>query len=130
MITSITNIIITRLMDDLDNINIELEYPSTSAELPCVVVEEGNLTADITTFDSGGYHHTNYTITMDIYTDGTGRVGKAHKIRNDIDSILSGEYRLQRIFSDSIPNMGDLNVYRYRVTYIAKLDKNKTIFRG
>lgn len=117
-------------MDDLDNINIESEYPSTNAELPCVVVEEGNLTADITTFDSGGYQHTNYAITMDIYTDGTGRVGKAHKIRNDIDSILSGEYRLQRIFSDSIPNMGDLNVYRYRVTYIAKLDKNKTIFRG
>lgn len=117
-------------MDELTGVGIEREHPSTGAELPCVVVDEGDLPTDMTSFDSGGFHHTQYTVTMDIYTEGTGKITKAHKIRNDIDSIMSGEYRLQRVFSDSIPNMGDLNVYRYRLSYICKLDKNKTIFRG
>lgn len=132
MIVSITNEIITKLKTEIPNLTILREYPQTTPKFPCVIISEGDLEVDIGTLDSGGYQYNNYEITFDLYTidDGTfGKIEIANKLRVEIDNILSGEYGLQRIGGNPIPNLGDVNIYRYRMTYIGKLDKNKTIYR-
>jgi len=129
MMTSITNNIITDLKTRIPSATTLREYPQTTGDFPYIIVTEGDLSVDVSTMDSGGFHYNNYEITLEIFTDGAGKINQATKIRGQIDDLLGGEYGLERIYSSAIPNMGDLNVYRYRMTYVGKLDKNKTIFR-
>lgn len=129
MMSSITNNIITDLKTHIPSATTLREYPQTTGDFPYIIVTEGNLSVDGSTMDSGGFHYNNYEISLEIFTDGSGKINQATKIRGQINDLLGGEYGLERIYSNTIPNMGDLNVYRYRMTYVGKLDKNKTIFR-
>lgn len=129
MIVSITNEIVDKLESKLEDVVVLREYPDTRAELPCIIIEEGDLPADISTMDSGGYRHVNYSINLEIYTEGTARIKNSYEIRNKVDKILSKDFGLGRTYSKSIPNM-DINVYRYKMVFNGKLDENKTIYRG
>lgn len=130
MITDITNHIVDELTKKLVGVNVVREYPDNPAKLPCIVVEEGDLPVDERTFDSDGYNHTVYSVSLEIYVEGTGKISRTANIRNRIDELLSGQYKMRRTFSNAIPNMGDLNVYRYRMAYSCRLDKNNKIYRG
>lgn len=105
------------------------EYPSTKPNFPCVVVEEGNLPVARETRDSGGFHHTDYSVNIEIFTTGSGKINEMTKLREGIDGIMSGRYGLERILSQSIPNMADISIYRYRLTYVGRIDKNKIVYR-
>lgn len=130
MITNVTNHIVDELTKRLVGVDVVREYPDASVKFPCVVVEEGDLPADERTFDSDGYQHTMYNVSLEIFTEGTGKISRTTNIRSKVDELLSGEYKMRRVFSNAIPNMGDLNVYRYRMAYSCRLDKNNTIYRG
>lgn len=129
MMSSITNNIITDLKTHIPSATTLREYPQTNVNFPYIIVTEGDLSVDSSTMDSGGFHYNNYDVSLEIFTDGTGKINQSNKIRAEINEILGVQYGLERIYSNTIPNMGDLNVYRYRMTYVGKLDKNKTIFR-
>ena len=129
MMVSITNNIITDLKTKFPTTTILREYPLTNPKFPCIIVNEGDLSVDLESMDSGGYHYNNFEVSLEIFTIGTSKINQSNSIRNDINDLLGTGYGLQRIFSDSIPNLVDTNVYRYRLTYVGKLDKNKTIFR-
>lgn len=129
MMSSITNNIITDLKTHIPSAITLREYPQTTGDFPYIIVTEGDLSVDSSTMDSGGFHYNNYDVSLEIFTDGTGKINQSNKIRTEINEILGVQYGLERIYSNAIPNMGDLNVYRYRMTYVGKLDKNKTIFR-
>lgn len=129
MMSSITNNIITDLKTHIPSVTTLREYPQTTGDFPYIIVTEGDLSVDGSTMDSGGFHYNNYEVSLEIFTDGSGKINQATKIRGQINNLLGGEYGLERIYSNTISNMGDLNVYRYRMTFVGKLDKNKTIFR-
>ncbi|HZK00947.1 MAG TPA: hypothetical protein VFC79_13100 [Tissierellaceae bacterium] len=123
------NNIITDLKAKLPNTTILREYPLTNPKFPCIIISEGDLSVDLPSMDSGGYHYNNFEVVLEIYTTGTSKINQSDKIRINVNDLLGVEYGLQRVFSDSIPNMVDLNVYRYKMAYVGKLDKNKTIYR-
>ena len=131
MIQSITNNILLDLREikGLDSKAILREIPQTNPNFPCIVVEEGNLSVSSESRDSAGFHHTNYELNIEIFTRGSGKINEMARLREDIDNIISGNYGLERVFSKRIPNMGDVSIYRYRLTYICKLDNNKIIYR-
>ncbi|HZJ99815.1 MAG TPA: hypothetical protein VFC79_07400, partial [Tissierellaceae bacterium] len=84
MIVSITNNIVTDLKTKYPDIPVLREFPQTNPKLPCIIVDEGDLAIDLGTMDSGGYHHTNYDITLEIYTNGSGKISKSNDIREGI----------------------------------------------
>lgn len=134
MIVSITNNILTDLETKFTGqspeINVVGDFPTTNPSFPIVVVEEGSISSDLDTFDSGGYNTVSYTVTIEIFTSGTGRKTASAKIRKQIQELLAGEYTLRLIQANSIPNFGDTTVHRYRMTYVGRLDENKRIYRG
>ena len=128
MILNITNEIVNELDSKLSDVAVLREYPQTQPKFPCVIIEEGNLDIDLSSMDSGGYKYTNYELTLEIYTTGGTKISKCYEIRSKIDQLMSGQYRFQRIFSDRIPNL-DTNVYRYRMTFVGKIDENRVVYR-
>ena len=81
MMTSITNNIITDLKTRIPSATTLREYPQTTGNFPYIIVTEGDLSVDVSTMDSGGFHYNNYEITLEIFTDGTGKINQATKIR-------------------------------------------------
>ncbi|HZK00946.1 MAG TPA: hypothetical protein VFC79_13095, partial [Tissierellaceae bacterium] len=64
----------------------------------------------------------NYTL-LD-YTKVKGLEGEEHEFQLELGAEgVDGTFGW-KVFSDSIPNMVDLNVYRYKMAYVGKLDKN------
>ena len=108
MMSSITNNIITDLKARIPNATTLREYPQTTGNFPYIIVTEGDLSVDVSTMDSGGFHYNNYEVTLEIFTYGIGKINQATKIRGQINDLLGGEYGLERIYSNAIPNMGDL----------------------
>ena len=130
MIIDITNEILTDIMRELPDVTVLTSYQPTTPKFPTVIVEEASNSDNTRTKDSGGVQHNDISFIIDIYTIGTTRMSDAKKIRNTINSVISGNYGMSRGKSSSIPNFLDDSIYRYRLTYSGTISKSKTIYRG
>ena len=130
MIIDVTNEVLTRLKTELTGIDVVTSYPNYSPDFPIVTLTESSNITDRGTIDSSGQTHSYISLEVEIYTIGSRRMSKAKEIRTQIDTVLSGEYRMIRTFSNAIPNFLDTNVYRYKLIYSFRIDKEKTIYRG
>lgn len=129
MIVDITNEILTEVKNALVGINVLAPYPELVIEPPTVTIEEKLNNTYIPTIDSSGQNHSQITIEINIFTNGSTRINDAKAIRNDIDAIVSDDFGLTRMFSDTIPNFADKSIYRYIMRYDCVVDKNKKIYR-
>jgi hypothetical protein len=127
LIVDITSEIITDLMTEMPTINIENAFPNGVPTFPLVVVQEISNTADTTSKDTSGFHHSSISIQIDIFTNSAYRETEAKGIRNTIDGVLSDEYGLERDFSGQTPNE-DTNVYRYTLRYGGLVDSDRVIY--
>lgn len=130
MIVDITNEVLTDIKAKLNNVTVLSSYQSNISKFPVVVVEELDNSAYLDTKDSAGFQHSNIAFTIEIYTKGNQKMTDAKKIRNDIDEVMSEEYGMTRGRPVTIPNYLDNSIYRYKLTYTGKIDRNKTIYRG
>lgn len=130
MIVDITNQILTDIKNKLQDITVLGSYQSNVSKFPLVTIEEFDNSAYLDSKDSGGFHHSNVSFVVEIYTNGQRKMSDAKKIRNDIDEVMSGEYGMVRGTPTIIPNYLDNSIYRYKMIYSGVIDKNKTIYRG
>lgn len=130
MIVDITNEVLTALKTALTNITVIAEYPKTASSFPCVTVSEISNTEDMDTVDTSGTKHSTVSLEINIFSNAQNKTTQVKSIRNQIDTILSGTYRMTRGFSGVTPNPSDIDVYRYTLRYTFRIDKNKMIYRG
>lgn len=129
MIVDITNEILTSLKTTLSPIKVTSSYQPTSNTFPIVVCEETDNTDHQQSKDSSGFNHCDITINIEIYTNGPNRMSEAKSIRSTIDSVISGSCGLARISQRPVPNFNDSDIFRYQITYVGVVDKNKQIYR-
>lgn len=130
MIVDIVNDIITEIKAEYPSYTVLQEFPERTPNFPCVLVDEQSNIVNQNTLDSGGYHHSNITIKVEVITKGTGKITSAKKIRKEIDDILAGKYLMERFGSNRVPNFTDTSLYVLRSTYRGIVDKNKRIYGG
>lgn len=129
MIIDITNEVLTNLKNTLTDVTVLSSYPSTVPQFPCITVQELPNTTDPTTIDTSGEHYCDAGIEINIYSNAPNKSTQAKNIRNRIDTIMSGTYRMTREFSDEVPNYVDTDIYRYILRYTFVIDENKQIYR-
>ncbi|HZJ99728.1 MAG TPA: hypothetical protein VFC79_06965 [Tissierellaceae bacterium] len=129
MIVDVFNEIFTKVKTELAGINVIADYPFKVSDFPTVVVEEMENATDMRTFDSSGYNHSNVTFRIEIFTTGSNKLSNARNIRGRVDSIMSGDYGMERIASNRIKNFVQDEIERLQLTYVGKLDKNKRMYR-
>lgn len=130
MIVDITNEVYTELKNQLVGITVLTGFPETQPNFPCVTIEENSNTIRPDTIDTSGEKHNVVRLDINIFTNSKTKMQDAKNIRNSIDEILSGTYRMNRDFSDVIHNYADSSLYRYVMRYSFTIDNNKTIYRG
>ena len=94
-----------------------------------MIVEELDNTSDSSTKDSSGIVYNNISYGIEIYTIGNARMSNAKSIRAVVDNLLINKFGLNRDFAKSIPNYADTRVYRYKMIYNGKIDKNLKVYR-
>lgn len=129
MIVDITNEILTDLKNTITDAKVISSYQPTSTVFPVIVCEETDNVSDETTKDSSGFTHCKITLSIEIYTNGPNRMSKAKALRSSVDAIVSDKYGLSRISQQPVPNFNDSDIYRYQISYVGSVDKNKKIFR-
>lgn len=130
MIVEITNEIFDNIKTTLSDVTVLTSYTSGSTNFPCVSFEELGNETDLDTIDTSGENFNDITFEINIFSIAKNKSTEAKLIRNRIDNIMSGQYRMTRTFSDPTPNFADGNIYRYTLRYNTKVDINKTLYRG
>lgn len=129
MIIDVTNEIYTRLKNSINNCTILASYPDIAPSFPCIIIEEGSNTVLQETIDSGGQHHSEVLLELNIFSNSQAKITEVKSLRNQIDAILGDEYGMSRIFSGAIPNLADTTIYRYVMRYSFIINVNKEIYR-
>jgi len=126
----VANEVLSALKTALGTIPILTEYPSTTPTFPCVIFEEKINTTDVGTVDTSGETHSDVSFEINMFSNASDKVTVVRGIRNTVDEVMSGVYRMTRNASEPIPNFLDADVYRYMLRYNFKIDNNKKIYRG
>lgn len=129
MIIDVQNEMRSYIKGILPNVRVETGYPEDTPTFPIVIVTESENTADAETFDTSGEKFNVVDLSIEIFTKGPSKKTEAMGIRKDIDTLLSGTYRMLRTFSSEVPNYADRNIYRYSLRYSFKINENKVIYR-
>ena len=130
MIVDVTNEAYTTIKNTLTDVTVLQDYPITSPSFPCAIVSESSNTEDLDTIDSSGAHYSSVILEVNIFSNKENKITQVKDIRNRIDNILSGTYRMTRTYSGTVPNYLDDTIYRYVLRYSFKVDSNRTIYRG
>jgi len=129
-VVDITNEVLDGLQTTLGTTPILTAFPSTTPVFPCVIFSEVLNSTDVGTVDTSGETHSNVAFEIEIFSNGNDRMTVAKGIRNTIDGVMTGTYRMTRDTSEPIPNFLDTTIYRYILRYSFKIDTNKKIYRG
>lgn len=129
MIIDVSNEVLTIIKNSITDANVLGSYPSTTPVFPCVIVEEKTNNDYTGTIDSGGVNHCDCMLEINIFSDAQNKVSVCKDIRNRIDNILAGQYKMTRVYSNPVPNFLDANIYRYVLRYEFLVDENETIYR-
>lgn len=128
MIVDIFSEVYTILKKEIPNIF--PYYPSSTPKFPCVTITESSNITNTNTIDSSGEKHNDITFEVNIFSDSLDtKHGEVRVIREKVDSIMSGKYKMIRGFSGQTPNMSDMNIYRYTLKYSFTINENKVIYR-
>lgn len=130
MIVDISNEVFTNLKTTLTGITVLNSYPSTIPTFPCVVFEEISNNTDPDTIDTSGENYSDIVFQIDIFSESESKSSEIKAIRESIDNIMSGLYRMTRGYSGRTPNYLDEAIYRYTLRYNARVSSDKKIFRG
>lgn len=125
----IGNEVFTKLKTEITNARFISPYQMTSDTFPCVTFECKINTTNQDHVDTSGEFVSDMMFEINVYTIGQGKEGTAKGIVSDIDDIMSGFYRMNRINSEPAPNYSDENIYRYFLQYDCAVTKHKQIFR-
>ena len=129
MIIDISNEVFTKLKNTLTGINVVGEYPETIPTFPIVTFSESSNTTIYDMVDSSGETHNLISFEIEIFSNAKNKTTQVKTIRNNIDTVMSDFYGMNRVFSDKVPNYLDANIYRYMLRYECVVDKNKKIYR-
>jgi hypothetical protein len=129
MVIDIINEIYTNLKTTLTDVTVLQNYPSTTPIFPCLVIEEISNTSNLNTINTLGEQYNDITFEINIFSDKTNKLSEVKKIRGEVDAIMSGQYRMSRSSSNSIPNYLDTDVYRYNLRYDCTIGETKQLFR-
>lgn len=129
MIGDIYNAIFTELTNTLSTVTILSSNPKIKPTFPCVVFEEIGNDTDVSTVDSGGDKYSILTYRLNIYSNAENAFTQIRNIRNSIDTILNGKYRMTRRVAEPITNLADESISRYVVLYSFKIDANNKIYK-
>lgn len=116
-------------MDDLTGITVLPSYPKGTPSFPLVTVEEIINDAFAPTKDTSGFHHSDISLEINIFSNKLAPISEVKGIRKTVDALLSDEYGMYRGFSGTTPNM-DTNIYRYTMRFTGVVDKDRKIYRG
>lgn len=105
------------------------EYPSSTPKFPCVVFNEFSNVSHTETIDSSGEKYSDVSLQIDIFSNTQDKISVVKDLRNKIDTVLAGTYRMTRAFSGTTPNYADTNIYRYTLRYNFLVDNTKKIYR-
>lgn len=128
MIIDIENIIMTKLKTELSDIEVVSGEQYTEV-FPRVVLSESTNVTHVETVDSSGEKMNEVSLDINIYTIGDTKKSISKSIRKRIDDIMSGEYNMDRTFSNPTPNYFDKSIYRYTLRYSTVVDGNYTLYR-
>lgn len=129
MIVDVNNEIFDTIYDALPTCTVQSTFVNTQPNFPLVTVNEFENSADVDTIDTSGEKYNLQSIEINIFSNSETYLTEVRAIRNTIDNILSGTYRMTRGFSSETPNYLDSAVYRYTMRYSYKIDTNKKIYR-
>lgn len=129
MIIDITNQMRSEIKSLLPEADVTTKFQEDTPVFPVVTVDELSNDTVMESFDTAGEHHNDVVLEIEIFTTGGTKMNQSFMIRQKIDGLLSGTYRMRRVFSSATPNFADTNVYRYTLRYAFKIDENKTIYR-
>lgn len=130
MIVDITNEVLSAIKTALSTIPVLTSYPDTTPTFPLVTFEDLGNEVVVDTIDTSGENHNQVSFEINIFTNNSTKVSDARTIRNTIDGVMSGTYRMNRDLSQPTPNYLDNKVYRLQMRYSCKVDSNKKIYRG
>lgn len=128
MIIDITNEILTKLKTDLVGIEVVTSNQDTE-QFPRVVFTENLNSTHIESIDSSGETKNEIVFDINIYTVGDRKMSDAKSIRNQVDSIMSDFYNMNRVYSNNVPNYFDQSIYRYVLRYNCVVDSNEVVYR-
>lgn len=126
----ITNEVLTKLKTELSPIKVMLPSQNNASTFPCVTFKEvSNVVLD-SSIDSSGEVASQLAFEVNIFTKGNTKESSSRTIRQQVDTVLSTYYGMNRDFSNDVENYGDVTIYRYVMRYSCVVDRNKTIYRG
>lgn len=120
----------TRLHVDFPDIYMANEYLFTTAQFPCVTVEEtDNYTLADTQTNRLYENHGVLVYDINVYSNlKSGRKSECRKIIRCVDDEMQ-TMGFTRIFLNPIPNEQDATIYRMTARYRAVVSDDKTIYR-
>ncbi len=113
-----------------DKIVLSNGSPETTPSFPCVTFSEKINTTNEATIDTSGEYANDLMFEINIFSNSETPIAETNAIREVIDNIMSGTYRMKRTFSDQVENYKDTSIYRYILRYQCIVTKNKKIYRG
>jgi hypothetical protein len=129
MIVDISNEILTKLKTDITTATVTTSYPDGKLTKPNITFREIANTTDSISVDSSGERYNEVSFEINIFTFGNKKQSDALKLRQSVDVIMSGEYGMNRSFSDEVPNFLNAEIFRYIIRYDCLIDSNKVIYR-
>lgn len=130
MIIDITNEIYTTLKTLLTGVDVRKAYPKTVPSFPCVIFQEIGNSNHADTHDTAGDHHSDLMFEVNIFSQAEDPEEEIKGIRTIIDTLISGNYNMNRDDGRPLDNLVDNTVTRYILRYSATIDSNKKIYRG
>lgn len=129
MIVNIANEVLTAIKNGCPMATVLAEYPSTTPSFPCIIVQELSNDTHLTSVDTSGETHNSISFEINIFSNAQNKITQVRGLRDTIDGIMSGAYGMSRMYSGSVPNYLDANIYRYTLRYDCVVNSNKQIFR-
>lgn len=129
MIIDVTNEVYTKLKTELTNVSVLPTNENVTASFPCVTLEEISNNIDVDSIDTSGDKYSVVALELNIFSIAENKIIETKTIRNQIDAILSDEYRMTRDYSSTTPNYLNEEIYRYTMRYSFLVDANRKIHR-
>lgn len=121
--------VVNSLSEALEGVTVTVEFPEQCDSFPLVTVDETNNLQWDGTLDTRDIH--SYLVyTINVFTDGDGKVRKNREIRLAIDKVMGEFYGLKRTLNGEIPNIDPL-IHRRVMRFEGIINnENSLIIRG
>jgi len=129
MIVNITNEIFNAIYNACPTAKVVKGNPNIAPSFPCVTFNEMINVLNDASVDTVGEFANDITFEINIFSNSETPISECNSFKQKIDDVMSGTYRMQRSFSENVPNYEDKSIYRYILRYQCVVDKNNKLYR-